>query len=584
MKSIRILALTAACVCTAPALGQYTQRLAIGDGDVTGTRMIQPVAHRNGVRCQCGQQCYRDLQRCCPQCGTPLDSQHQHASPGLPPSNPTGNGLATPPQSGAPGTVPTPPPVTPAPNGNQDVAQQPPVSNQSPNNTPAPNVNDFANFTPQSPVTTASVFAAVPPTIDLNWGGNTSTATINIIRPYTTIGTIVPGTGLPGSPSASLTFDITPGDSVPDFQSVGAGRDELGGGDGVDTFDVVESIPGGPLTPPTGTEFESATATYGPGTDGYLDGEIWNVSALFTQTIEIPNPSATVVGRLKIGENSSPIPRNRVFVNYSYFDDVPLRPEGVGVHRFSPGFEVMLDKNSSFELRTPFASTLSSGFALDGITSKDIEFGDLFMVFKQKLLETENSLWSMGIGVTAPTADDLDISLTDGTQLIKVNNSTVHLLPFFGYMMQLTERLFVQGFVQVDVDVRGNRVFINPQAAGANRVDAGRIRDTTLLYTDISFGYWLRKRGEHREKLLTSIVPMLEVHTSNSLEANETITRGAVTLGETGDGVQNLTLVVGNHFEVRNNHNFTAGYALPIGNRADQVFDGELRLFWNRYF
>ena len=52
--------------------------------------------------------------------------------------------------------------------------------------------------------------------------------------------------------------------------------------------------------------------------------------------VNIPNPGSGVVGRMKIAENGSPIPRDRVFFNYSYFDNV-LTPGGTNVNRFSPG-------------------------------------------------------------------------------------------------------------------------------------------------------------------------------------------------------------------------------------------------------
>src|SRR5690606_19169299 len=99
-------------------------------------------------------------------------------------------------------------------------------------------------------------------------------------------------------------------------------------------------------------------------------------------TLVIPDPAAApgaVVGRQKIAENSSPIPRSRVFVNYSFFDATALAPEGVDVSRVTPGFEYAFFGDSlSIEVRAPFASTLDSDVNFFGRTStREVEFGNV---------------------------------------------------------------------------------------------------------------------------------------------------------------------------------------------------------------
>src|SRR5436190_13788331 len=62
-------------------------------------------------------------------------------------------------------------------------------------------------------------------------------------------------------------------------------------------------------------------------------------------------PRGSSVGVMKFAENGSPIPRDRFFVNYSYFDDVNLIPGGMAVRRLTPGFEkTFFDGTTSFEL------------------------------------------------------------------------------------------------------------------------------------------------------------------------------------------------------------------------------------------
>ena len=40
-------------------------------------------------------------------------------------------------------------------------------------------------------------------------------------------------------------------------------------------------------------------------------------------SIDVPTPGGAI-GRLKIAENTGPIPRDRILFSYSFFDDVPL--------------------------------------------------------------------------------------------------------------------------------------------------------------------------------------------------------------------------------------------------------------------
>ena len=86
--------------------------------------------------------------------------------------------------------------------------------------------------------------------------------------------------------------------------------------------------------------------------------------------VEIPNPGAGgVVGRTKIADDTSPMPRDRVFFDYSFFDGVPLTPSGVNVNRFTPGFEkTFFGGLMSFEMKVPMATTLDSTIVEGGAT------------------------------------------------------------------------------------------------------------------------------------------------------------------------------------------------------------------------
>ena len=94
-----------------------------------------------------------------------------------------------------------------------------------------------------------------------------------------------------------------------------------------------------------------------------LNNTIISTAAAPVTTInQFTIPSGTnggVVGQVKLAEGFSPIPQDRVYFNYSYFNQVPLSASGVNVNRFTPGFEkTFWDRLASVEFRTPMASTL----------------------------------------------------------------------------------------------------------------------------------------------------------------------------------------------------------------------------------
>lgn len=176
-------------------------------------------------------------------------------------------------------------------------------------------------------------------------------------------------------------------------------------------------------------------------------------------------PSGTsggVVGQTKLVEGFSPIPQDRVYFNYSYFNQVPLSATGVNVNRFTPGFEkTFWDRQASVEFRTPMASTLDSTISGNGATLVNHpEFGDLFTSVKFLLLADEQTAFTGGMSLTAPTANDILFTNAPGStiQELRIHNDAVHLQPFLAMRTTPTERTFFQGLFQVDVPTSGNRV------------------------------------------------------------------------------------------------------------------------------
>lgn len=342
------------------------------------------------------------------------------------------------------------------------------------------------------------------------------------------------------------------------------------------------------------TGSNTGTTVYNPSDSGIITqtvdpldpdmGDDWDALYFYSYgyLIDTPSPSAGgSVGRMKITENTSPVPRDRVFFNYSYFNGVPLSANGVDVNRFTPGFEkTFFNGRSSFELRAPFASTLSNTIYTDGVTNdSSTEFGNLTMYLKQLVYTSETLAISGGLGVAVPTAGDVHVRTVAGQELVRIENESVHLLPFVGSLYAPNDRLFVQQFLQFDCDTNGNPV----QVAGPTGalVDAGRANDTTFLFYSLSAGYWMYTNPD---RFISRIAPMVELHYNRSLQDTDVIESNGFQVGSFSNNIELLNGTVGMTALMGDNKTLTAAYVTPIGGGADQQFNGEFRLMLNWYF
>ncbi len=299
-------------------------------------------------------------------------------------------------------------------------------------------------------------------------------------------------------------------------------------------------------------------------------------------TIRTLRPGTSVVGRLKIAENSTPLPRDRIFLDYSFFDNVAMFAGGVDVNRFTPGFEkTFCDGLMSLEIRTPMAVTLDSTLQVGGGTDLSHgEFGNMGLTFKALMMRRPT--WALAGGMTAvlPTADDVGVSLADGTAMVRIRNDATHLQPYFGALWTPNDRFFAQGFLQWDVATNGNAVFVN-QGSGLEYV--GDASETTFQFLDIGAGYWLY-RGHQRYRRVTGLACTAEWHWNTSLQPADVVTAGSYRIGSPAAAIDISNLTVGVHLELYNKTTMTLAYVTPLGGGSDRQFDSEVRLLFNRRF
>ena len=199
--------------------------------------------------------------------------------------------------------------------------------------------------------------------------------------------------------------------------------------------------------------------------------------------IGLRSPAAAPVsyGGLKIAENESPLPMNRVFATYNYYNNVN---SVVDVHREVIGFEqTFLDGRASVGMRLPF-------FQADGPgPDRYNKIDDLSVTLKYAIWldRPTGSAVSVGLSVTAPT----------GAVYRDTNLNEHRLVQFqqFAAAIWQRDRFYVHGFSSV--------VLPTDDVA------------PTLFFNDVGVGYWAYQNPGGR--LLTGVVPTIEAHVTTPL-------------------------------------------------------------------
>lgn len=293
------------------------------------------------------------------------------------------------------------------------------------------------------------------------------------------------------------------------------------------------------------------------------------------------------ISQYKISEENSPLPRDRVFFNYNYFNSV-VGPAGYGdVQRFVPGFErAFNDNRTSAEVRLPFAGTFDSNQVLDESLlmtgGSAAELGNLSFALKQLLLETEAGAVSGGVSVELPTADDTVIQ--NRALYVRRSGEAVTVAPYLGLLMTPTDRTFIQGFGQVAFDTTGESVLVEDRYSGASAT--GRLQESAVLYASVQGGVWLYQADAVADATLTGVAGVLELHFNEMLQSADYFSSnvGGVPLsfGSEGSRANVVNLTTGLTAQLYRRTNLTMSVVVPTS--ADRQFDSELHIGLNHYF
>lgn len=262
---------------------------------------------------------------------------------------------------------------------------------------------------------------------------------------------------------------------------------------------------------------------------------------------------------LKVSDNQSPIPQDRFFYSFNYFDNLnasvdkrQLSPiQNLQVYHQLFGIEkTFLDGQASIGFRMPLNTiSFKSTANLPGLGGSSTSPGDLSVFLKYVLFKNQSSLFSTGLQVTAPTGPNS----FGGAKYYSYFRDT-QIQPFVGYLFQ-RDRFYAQGFTSLNV----------PSTS----------QDVTLLFNDVAVGYYAY-RANDADRLLTAIVPTAEAHLNTPLNH-----RGfsATDIASTPDI---LDMTFGANMEFRRRAVLTVAYVTPV--TGPKPFNAEFVMLFNLRF
>lgn len=341
-----------------------------------------------------------------------------------------------------------------------------------------------------------------------------------------------------------------------------------------------------------------------------------------TITADLDLPLAGGAKRLKIADNNSALPTDRLRFEYQHFANpfefgttsTPLLGaaavsdrRSADLNRYTFGWEqTLFDDEASLEVRMPiagrttFANPGGSGLADDGVSLAGGEVGNLSLVLKGVLYEDRDLVLSTGLGIELPTGDDAVARV--GVSQYVLRNEAVHIHPFLA-ATALAGESFYHGFLQVDLAANGNGLdvrdvaidplglgFAGPGSFGVNgRV--GEFTPQTLIHLDVGAGRWLFRETDRSNgpssRFLRGLAAMAEVHYTGTpgngdMVANtSTVVLQGLTLSDSStvrsrsNRVHVVNFTTGVHAELMRNVDLRVGAVFPLADGGDRFFDAE---------
>ena len=302
-------------------------------------------------------------------------------------------------------------------------------------------------------------------------------------------------------------------------------------------------------------------------------------------SVQVPVVSRAGSG-FKLADDESPIPTDRVFFSYNYFDGLRGQSGSIGsfpptivvgastttfptvgpasttttpitttttqfaqqtsgvpqvdLHREIFGFEkTFLDGNASIEVRIPIYQSMNESIANGGFAGDS--FGDVTTVFKYALVNQRDRVFSVGLATTFPTGQSIP---TDDGSI-----RAVLFQPFVGFYRGYGD-FFIQGFTSL--------------------VASTSSQDPTLIFNDYAVGYTVYRGSEGQ--LLRSVSPVLEVHVTTPLDSHSDDDSGGLFVTDI------VSFTAGVHFGIGGNSTLSLGCNVPVTGPKPYDVEGIVQL------
>ena len=288
-------------------------------------------------------------------------------------------------------------------------------------------------------------------------------------------------------------------------------------------------------------------------------------------------PSGGSARRYK-NEQARALPTDRAFVFFNHFHNaMTIRGPGGNVNgdinQFTFGVErTFADGDWSAEVRLPISAETDITKGMTSAHSNGV--GNLVVTLKNLLYVDSDYALAMGLAVTAPTGSDADIGFF-GSQ-ITIQNEAVHLLPYLALQATPSEDWFFHVFAQVDVAANGDGIEVFDSVAMTT--STGRIVEQTLLFLDVSAGYWWMK-DDDPESTLTGVASVLELHYTGALNDAHIANVGSIAVGNLDNRIDVLNMTIGLHTEWQKDTAIRFATVVPLrSGTANRFFDVEFQL------
>lgn len=294
----------------------------------------------------------------------------------------------------------------------------------------------------------------------------------------------------------------------------------------------------------------------------------------------------------KIGENTRPLPTDRVFFVYNGFQNAqesqvarfltaPITRRG-NIDMYTLGFEKTFgEEENSFEFRLPFVGYENIQDPSVTQFAYDVKnLGDVAVFYKRLLYRDETTAMTAGLGLGLPTSSDITGQIN--TQPFTLNTDAIHLMPFIGILTAPNDDWFFQSYLQLDFATTGN-----PIESESPFLPEGKLTEQNLFIVDFSAGRWLYR--EETGSGLRGIAALFELHYTTTLQDADIVRSplfsiNAARFGNVGNRLDVLNATLGAHFQLTELSNLRVAGVVPLRGAFDQQFDAEIQVSFNRMF